>query len=292
MPTVSPFPYFHAPGTSGYRQSPGSRTRYAGIGNSSWQNPRQGMVPAPVLSNTPGSGPFRPGRSHSNPFSMGQAPGAQAPNPYWTLENTKSQEIESRLPQQLSAMDRFRESSAADVGRYSDAIRRTQPQAEALAAEEMANMARYFNGDVAAQLDALRGQRRNATETATQRALGDLKRLLSLERLGSSPGGAQAMGTGSYLQKLALDKSADLHAQAGIDDAIQARADYDALERARLGMSGQRQMLSDRVAQRMLLPMEAQAQQYGMTAQQLRNMLATILANRFYGVASYSNTPY
>ena len=205
-------------------------------------------------------------------------------NPFSTVSNVKDEETAKRLAQLLKDFDALRTGGQASVADFTARMKETDPAFKNLTSEDIAAAGDYFDGTIANALEKLRTQRKGAVTGATQRALGDLRRLLGLERLGMTGGGAQAAGTGSYLTKLALDKTAELQSQAGLDEASQARADLAALETAKLGLLGKRPDLLNTFAARPLLPLQAQSDFYSKLAQQLSALLSSNLANTFYGV--------
>lgn len=205
-------------------------------------------------------------------------------DPFFTTKNTKSNDVQDQIGKLFGLFDKAKQSATSAASGFSSAIQASQPRAQGYADQETSAVDRYYNGSMAGELAALREARQTAVNTATERAMGDLKRILSLERLGDSPGGSQAAGTGSYLQKLALDRASELRSQAALDDVNQQRTDLDALERLRMALTGQRNQIQDSTIQRQLLPSQMDAETFNRLVQQLAALQQSDLFNNFYGL--------
>lgn len=199
-------------------------------------------------------------------------------DPFKVVSDTKSTDIDARLKSLLADFDALRTSGQSGASEYQRLIKDSHPRASGYADADIAAIDRIMGGGLQGELAALRAKRKSAVQAATGRALGDVNRMLSVERMGR--GG----GRSGYLDRLALDKSNEVHTQAALDDAAAERADLDSLTRSRLGLLGGRQEILDRLAGRSVLPSQSQSQLFTQLASLLGLLNNTNQSNTFYGV--------
>lgn len=216
------------------------------------------------------------------PSTTSAAPAAPE-NPFTTISNVKSPGIDKRLTDLLDQFDKLREASSTAIGDYTNALKSATPRLTSFVNADINTLGKVANGSVDAELADIRGRRKEALNKSVSRAQGDLTRILGLGRVGMG-GGGRALGSSSYLSRLALDKAADIEAKAAADAADQERQDYGYATGLKLGTVGQRSGYLDALAGRALLPYNQQASQYGQQLQQLSALLQQALANNFYGL--------
>ena len=216
--------------------------------------------------------------------AAGQTPAKTLSDSFETIEKPKSTQVDARLDQLFKDYDAMKAQTQVGLDEFKALIKATTPNAEQFAREDIGSIENFTGGSAEGALAALRGRRKTAASTALDRSLGDLKRLLSNERMASSAGADGAAGGSSYLSRLALDKAGDLNARFLVDDVDQERRDREYLDRLKLSLIGSRQGILDPFAQRPLFPSQQGNQSFNSLAQQLGLLLNSQLANTFYGV--------
>lgn len=275
--------YVHFPGSSGYVTGENSLVPNV---SRQWDpvNKRVAPVGPPIPPGAYQGGQTVQGGQNSQ-AAPGGFPGGNG-SQFSLLTQTKSPEIAAQIDQALGDLNKLRSSGTTDLSSFRTGIESTQPQLEDQTAQENAVLDRLYGGGVRDDLAGLRTNERAAREEAVQRSLGDLKRLLSLDRLGQSQGGGQAAGTGSYLQKQAIDRASELRSQADLADAAQARQDYQNVFNSQVQLKGLRNQAIDELIKRGLTPLEAENQFYAMMADALNKAQVGQLANTFYGLGN------
>lgn len=168
--------------------------------------------------------------------------------------------------QQDSAYRRF----ATQFGRE-DPLRRDQ---------EIGSIDSYFNGGIESRLAGLRGNENNLFNAALERGLGGIDR-----GLGASAVAGVYSPRSSYGQRIRDRARTDMLTQNALRQAGQERADFSALENARMGLIGRR---SD-ISARSLMPTNIRAAQLGNQTNLLSGIQGATLANRFQGVKKKRN---
>lgn len=191
----------------------------------------------------------------------------------------KSKEFEERFPNYLRLLDKTNRQSTQYGNRFARNWRSDQGLAEARADEEAATLDPYFNGGIKAELEALRQERKQATEAASGRAMDFLRRDLNSGRVANDAGAGS-----SYLSRLGLRNASDISLQAALDDVAQKRNDFNQLEAAKMGMLGQRSAITDAALRRMLVPIQTQNDIYGQNLAHLGNLENIMNSNRIFGV--------
>lgn len=225
-----------------------------------------------------------PGMGGSTPGTFsGYNPGAQPGqgfNPYFTVSNVKSPEIQGLINTTIGDWNTLRGLNPTNV--VQTALQGQNPQWQQFMQQDLGAATGYYDGTVQGELDKLRALRAGAYDNAVNRQMGDLSRVLALNRMGQ--GGPATLGMGSYLTKQALDSAAGLRVQQGLDDAQTAANNYNMLQQAKLGLMGQRGNLLNQDIQRQLLPSQVGANWFNTMAGGLGGLAQLQLANNFYGL--------
>lgn len=208
------------------------------------------------------------------------APVGAGYNPFFTVANTKSPELAAPINQLLGDWQTLRGLNPTNL--VTDAMAKANPDYQKYLSQETGAVSQYYNGDVQKALDALRAQRGAAYQTATDRALGQLSRVLATNQM--AQGGGGTVGTGSYISKQALDTAANLNAQSALDQAQQAYQDYNQVLQGQIGLAGQRGNLTTADITRQLLPSQVGANWFNSLVQALGPVAAMQLQNTFYGL--------
>lgn len=204
-------------------------------------------------------------------------------NPFSTVSNVKSASVDSRLGGLFENFDALKAGNQTGLDNYSAAVGAAAPTVKRTTGEDIGAIDGVFNGDLSGILANIRDHRAKALAGVADRARGDASRMLSVNQLAQG-GGGRALGTGSYIQKLALDKGADINAKAVMDDAEQQRNDVDYVNRLRLGLTGQRAKLAMTPASQTLLVGDERARQLTQLQQALSQLSQQNLSNTFYGL--------
>jgi hypothetical protein len=218
-------------------------------------------------------------------------PTKTAPNPFETVTNAKSSQVDTRLSDLFSRWDELRGMGKSAVGDYSSVLNANTPRLTGFANQDISALDAIANGRTAADLEAMRKEKAAAIGQSADRARGQLTQTLSLNQL-SQGGGGRALGSGSYIQKLAMNKLADINAKQAADNADTQRADYLYNQQLRLGALGQRGNYLDALAGRKLLPLQASNNEYGSALNQLQQLLQGYLGNNFIGLRKIGGVDY
>jgi hypothetical protein len=220
----------------------------------------------------------------TNPYLQAASGGTTAPtNPFTTVSNTKSTDVETRLKSLFDMFDANNKSGAGAIADYAAAVKKATPTVEAQTGEDLGAIGDLFSGKAAGDLAGIRARRKAAMAGVAKRSLGDLSRVLGSTQLAIG-GGGRGLGLGSFLTKLGLDKSADIESKAAMDDATAERADFEDILNRRLAATGTRQRLTDTLAGRNLLPYQAENERFSSTSGMLNALLQQELANKFFGL--------
>jgi len=204
-------------------------------------------------------------------------------NPFTTITNTKSPEVDSRLTDLFKQFDTLRGLGSSSLTDYTKALNQNTPQLKGFAMSDIGALNDVASGRTAEDLARIRANRANAIKLSADRARAGVSGALAQTQLASG-GGGRSLGSSSYMQKLALNKLSDIEAKAAADDADAQRADYLYNQGLRMGTLGQRGGYLDALAGRSLLPLKATTDQYGANLNQLGTLLQQYLANNFIGL--------
>lgn len=198
-----------------------------------------------------------------------------------TISSVKNKALATATGNALNDYNTARTAGNSALGDYISKYMSGTPAAATRTGGEISNIDRYFNGGAASELAGLRAQRssavNNAADLASQYALANLSR-------------SRAMGDGgpsSFDTRLALRNQGDIRTQAAVDNASQARSDWDYLDRNRLALTGQRTNLADTLAGRALVPAAAQRNVLGQDLGLLGQIGQIDQANTFYGLKNH-----
>jgi hypothetical protein len=139
----------------------------------------------------------------------------------------------------------------------------------------------FSPGGYETQMANIRARRMSALEGLRGKLFGDLRRTLSLDRIGSG-----APGLNSYLMEQAGDTASRIRAQEIADAAAQERADLQSLMEARAAQQGRRQIITDAAASRMYEPAEREMLTAGAWQDLLNRALQSALGNTSIGYAT------
>lgn len=212
-------------------------------------------------------------------------------NPFETVTNTKSPQVDSRLSNLFTRFDELRKMGAGAIADYGNAIRSATPMATSYAQSDIGALSDIALGRTAEDLRKMRENRANAISMSADRARSRLAGTLGQNQLALG-GGGRSLGTGSYINRLALDKLADIEAKSAADTADAERSDYEYNQRMRLGTLGQRGGYLDALAGRSLLPFKAGTDEYASGLSQLQQLLQQYLGNNFIGLRKPQGVDY
>lgn len=185
--------------------------------------------------------------------------------------------------QQFADAQNLHATIASSLGPYFDALRKSQPSVDSLTAGDLAQL-NFINDPMGYQaaMANLRARRKTAVTDATTNLLGDLRRSLSMGRIGGG-GGA---GLSSYLSRIAAGEAGKLRVNEALDAAGQERSDLGALIAARQGTIGKGQTLIDSALSRLLTPIDATAKAGGLYGNAIQQALQTAILNSLIGVGA------
>jgi len=204
-------------------------------------------------------------------------------NPFSTVSNVKSTPVDERLNGLFTGFDALKAGSQTGLDNYSAAVGAAAPTVKRTTGEDIGSIDSVFNGDLSGILSNIRNYRAQALSGVADRARGDASRMLSVNQMAQG-GGGRSLGTGSYIQRLALDKGADINAKAAMDDAEQQRNDAAYVTQMRLGLTGQRAKLAMAPAGQTLMVGDERARQLTQLQQALAQLSQQNLSNTFYGL--------
>lgn len=204
---------------------------------------------------------------------------AKPENPFRVERNVKSEDLASRIRTLLGDYDSLGTSTGAANTSYLNRFNASTPLLERQNAEDVSyltNLGRQLPGALA----DMRARRRDAVAGAADKAVGDLRRTLSLNQLGR--GG----GMSSYLARLGLKNAGAIRTQQALDDANQERSDFDFATKLRQALVGQRQGLTDSLTNRELASTRGQDDRFNQLAAALSKLLSLDQSNNFIGLSA------
>lgn len=158
---------------------------------------------------------------------------------------------------------RDRTQSNRNLGAFSKLWQKNYP---GIMNRELGTIEGYYNGDIKAQLAALRGNERNLFEAALERGLGGVDR-----GLGASAVAGGFSPRSSYGMRIRDRARTDLTLQEAMRQAGQERSDFSNLEAAKVGLMGR----SIPIMRASILPSELKSANYGRLAGMRAQQLAT-----------------
>ena len=198
-------------------------------------------------------------------------------NPYQVLENPRSSELADRIKNILGKADKQQKSADKSIRSYESALNRAP--AKSFADQESNYLSRFFDSRAQQDLEGMRTRQADALRRAADIARGNVRRDLK------ASGFASNAGSGSRLDRMALDRNMAIEADIANRMAASERGDYDYLNRMRGAAVGQRGSIYDRLAGRELLPMQARQQQLNTQLGLLGNIGQQQRANTVYNLA-------
>ena len=204
-------------------------------------------------------------------------------NPFTTVTNVKSPEVDSRLTDLFKQFDTLRGLGSSSLNDYTTALNQNTPQLRGFATSDIGALNDVANGRTAEDLARIRADRAKAIRMSAARSAAGVSGALAQNQLASG-GGGRSLGSSSYMQKLALNKLSDIEAKAAADNADAQRADYAYNQNLRLGTLGQRGGYLDNLAGRSLMPLKAGTDAYTANLGQLGALLQQYLQNNFIGL--------
>ena len=198
-------------------------------------------------------------------------------NPYQVLETPRSSELADRIKNILGTADKQQKSADKSIRSYESALKRSP--AKSFADQESNYLSRFFDSRAQQDLEGMRTRQADALRRAADIARGNVRRDLK------SAGFASNAGSGSRLDRMALDRNMAIEADIANRMAASERGDYDYLNRMRGAAVGQRGSIYDRLAGRELLPMQARQQQLNTQLGLLGNIGQQQRANTVYNLA-------
>lgn len=203
-----------------------------------------------------------------------------ADNPdFETVSNVKNPAIAERISGALSDYDASRESGRDDLAQFRSSFDETVPARTERRDQEVANIDRFFNGDIERILGNIRANRGRATRAAAEAGIDR-----GLRDISSASVRRGGFGTSSYDKGLRSRFMRDELVRAALDDAEQERRDFDYLEGSRLGLSGRRSALDDAYLNSLLMPKRAEDMEQARLMQLLGAITGLDQANTFYGL--------
>jgi len=222
-----------------------------------------------------------------DPYAVSAVGGASGPNnPFGTISNVKSKAVDDRLGGLFKSFDELGKANQDSLAKYSGAVDEATPAINRATGSDTGNIDFVSGNGLSDMLATIRNHRAQALGQVVQRSLGDSKRMLSSNQL-TMGGGGRALGTGSYMQGLALSKAADINAKAAMDDAEQERADQNFITQSKLGSVGQRQNLALIPSQANLLGVTERQKMLAGLSSSLGQLGSQNLTNTFYGIAKH-----
>ena len=198
-------------------------------------------------------------------------------NPYQVLETPRSSELADRIKSILGTADKQQKSADKSIRSYESALKRSP--AKSFADQESNYLSRFFDSRAQQDLEGMRTRQADALRRAADIARGNVRRDLK------AAGFASGAGSGSRLDRMALDRNMAIEADIANRMAASERGDYDYLNRMRGAAVGQRGSIYDRLAGRELLPMQARQQQLNTQLGLLGNIGQQQRANTVYNLA-------
>lgn len=195
-----------------------------------------------------------------------------------TLRNVKNPELGSRIDDSLAAYDTVKNSGNDALGDYITKYLAGTAAADSTSKQEIGNIDQYYNGSIDSQLAQLRAQRAKAVGDAATYGAN-----VGLANSNRSLVGGDGSG-GSYADRLRMGATQPYFVNAAVDNATQAKSDFDATNAARLALTGKRTQLADMNAGRALQPEQIRRNLFSQNLDYLKNIGEQDRGNTFYGL--------
>lgn len=184
---------------------------------------------------------------------------------------------------QFADAQKLHSTIASTLGPYFDALKKSQPAVDNLTDGDLGQL-KFINDPMGYQaaLQQVRDRRAAAVKGATSNILGDLRRSLSMGRIGGG-GGA---GLSSYMARIAASEAGKLRVNEAVDASAQERGDLASLLAARQSTIGKGQTFIDSALSRMLTPIDATAKAGGLYGNAIQQAIQAALLNSIMGVGA------
>jgi hypothetical protein len=194
------------------------------------------------------------------------------------LDITKSPALQAALNELLKDYGSGKKSGQQAINDFITKFQSDSKTANANGQQEIGNIDRYFNGDVANTLAAQRSSRATAVKAAGDRALALSQKSRNLSQLTS--GG----GSNSYLARLGLKNASDIGVNEALDQSNMERGDFNWLEGQKQALTGRRSAMQDALTNRILVPSRIQQGFNASNLGFLQGWQGVNNANKFYGL--------
>lgn len=199
------------------------------------------------------------------------------PDPYVT-SLTKNRNLQVGINATGGDWTAARNATQGGLGDYIRKYLANQGDSEKYAGQETGAISRFYNGDMAAQLAALRAKRSTAVNAAADVGVNQALRNVDLSRVGGEG------GSSSYDKRLAIGAVTPIRTQAALDNATQERADTDYLTGNQIALSGARSGIADRLAGRALVPGQASFSALKDETGGMAPVVGLDQSNKYYGI--------
>lgn len=196
----------------------------------------------------------------------------------------KNPAIQATIDRALSNYSKYTGGEQTALSDYISKYLGQQGQFEKNVGQESSAIGQFYTGDMANKLAQLRSQREGAVNATAD--VGVKQALASVDR---SRLGEQG-GSSSYDQRLAAGAVLPIRTQAALDTANQARSDLGYVTQNQLGLVGQRENLSNALAEYGLAPSRTAAGIEKSDISNLGGITNLDQANKFYGLKKDKNT--
>lgn len=199
------------------------------------------------------------------------------PDPYVT-SLTKNRNLQVGINATGGDWTAARNATQGGLGDYIRKYLANQGDSEKYAGQETGAINRFYNGDMAAQLAALRAKRSSVVNAAADVGVNQALRNVDLSRVGGEG------GSSSYDKRLAIGAVTPIRTQAALDNATQERADTDYLTGNQIALSGARSGIADRLAGRALVPGQASFSSLKDETGGMAPVVGLDQSNKYYGI--------
>ena len=203
---------------------------------------------------------------------------------YKVLRNVKNQKIDSLISSGLSDYESFVPDQKKATDAFAAAFEAETPGAQERTGQEVGVVDRVYSGGLASDLAGLRRQRFDARSKSVDLALKNARQQTNAARI------LRGGGNSSYAQKLGLDLANRVNAQALLEDADAARADYANVFNQQLGLMGRRSAMRDALAGRALVPQAQRQADFASRLGILGGLNELEKSNTFYGLQQEKST--
>lgn len=200
------------------------------------------------------------------------------------VTKVKNPAIQSAIDQALSNYKGYAGQEQSALGDYITKYLGQQGQFEKNVGQESGAIGQFYTGEMGQKLSALRQNRAAAVNAAADVGVKQALANVNRSRLGEQGGGS------SYDRRLAIGAVLPIRTQAALDNANQERTDLGYVTQNQLGLTGQREALSNALASYGLVPYATAAGVGTRNLGQLSGITNLDQANKFYGLKKDKNT--